>query len=98
MKTNVNRPHYPGSTQGREDIGKISNVALCTSISKVEEQISAFQRTEEISSEPTFTLEGKACRKHSENTVQRDEQGRFIVQLLFRDKVFKLGNSNVTAM
>lgn len=46
-----------GSTQPWEDVGKISTVALCTSLSKLEEQVSKFWRTEEIGSKTAFTLE-----------------------------------------
>ncbi|XP_022162437.1 uncharacterized protein LOC111028196 [Myzus persicae] len=87
----------PGSTQAREDINKASTVALCTSLSKLEEQVSKFWHTEEVGSKTAFTLEEKACREHFENTVQRDEQGRFVVQQPFRDKMKKLGDSKPTA-
>jgi len=62
-----------GSTQPREDTSKTSSVALCTSLSNLEEQVSKFWRTEVIGSKTAFTLEEKACREHFENTVQRDE-------------------------
>lgn len=51
-----------------------------------------FWRLEEIKIENVYTLEEKACKRHFELNVKRNNDGRFTVVLPFRD-VKNLGNS-----
>ncbi|XP_060854980.1 uncharacterized protein LOC132932621 [Metopolophium dirhodum] len=59
----------------------------------LEERIAKFWRLENIDKNTNYTLEEKACYDHFIKTVRRDETGKFIVQLPFREDISKLGNS-----
>jgi hypothetical protein len=48
---------------------------------------------EEVSKCYPYRVEEKECKQHFDNTVIRDKNGRFIVQLPFRDDTSKLGTS-----
>lgn len=65
---------------------------------RLEEKISKFWRSEEILPEESFSLEEKLCQRHFDNTVKRDQDGRFTVSLPFRDSVANLGESKDIAM
>ncbi|XP_022170758.1 uncharacterized protein LOC111034046 [Myzus persicae] len=64
----------------------------------IEEQIARFWRLEECYTQDTYTLEEKMCRSHFENTTTRGPDGRFIVQLPFRDSSVNLSDSYTTAL
>lgn len=59
----------------------------------LEHLVSKFWCLEEYESKNSYTLEEKACKNNFDNTVQRGDDGRFIVHLPFRDSVSELGNS-----
>jgi len=71
----------------------IMSFVACTNILRLEEKVSRFWQSEEISPENSYSLEEKLCRQHFENTVKRQESGRFTVCLPFRESVTKLGKS-----
>ncbi|KAF0713514.1 Integrase catalytic domain-containing protein, partial [Aphis craccivora] len=70
---------------------------ICLSTYQVEdnldERIAKFWRLENIDKNTNYTLEEKACYDHFTKTVRRDDKGKFIVQLPFREDISKLGNS-----
>jgi len=68
------------------------------SMRNLECQISKFWQSEEVVPEKTYTLEEKLCQRHFDTTVQRDQNGRFIVSLPFRDSVARLGESKEVAL
>lgn len=67
--------------------------AISYNDSILENLIPLFWRIEEFGGNDPYTIEEKACREHFDNTIARGNDGRFIVQLPFRDKVSNLGSS-----
>lgn len=57
---------------------------------KLDEQIAKFWRIEEYKA---YTTEEKACKKHFDKNTTRDNRGRFIVHLPFKENVSNLGDS-----
>jgi len=71
----------------------IMSFVACTDMLRLEEKVSRFWQSEEISPEKSYSLEEKLCRQHFDSTVRRQEDGRFTVCLPFRESVTKLGES-----
>jgi len=59
----------------------------------LEQSITKFWKLEEYESKSAHTKEEKECEAHFNKTINRDESGRFIVQLPFKVNAPKLGNS-----
>lgn len=79
----------------------IMSLVACTNQDdgiRLEEKISKFWQSEEILPEKSYSLEEKMCQRHFDNTVKRNEDGRFTVCLPFRDSVLKLGESKDIAL
>jgi len=64
---------------------------------RLEDQMAAFWRLEEVKYDHLCTLEERVCNQYFEENVRRDDNGRFIVLLPFRDK-FELGKSYDTVL
>lgn len=61
---------------------------------KFKEKISRFWQSEEITPEKSYTLEEKLCQQYFGITAKRDQDGRFIINLPFRETVINQGESN----
>jgi len=76
--------------------------SLCASVSNAEldDRLSKFWQMDNIqTSSKVYTLEESICERHFTNTVARNPQGRYIVQLpLKQDLINNLGNSRDTAL
>jgi len=65
----------------------------------LEGKIKAFWKMEEVSVKRNFTDEENACSKHFNNNVTRNEDGRFVVRLPFKDNYYRqLGNSYASTL
>lgn len=58
----------------------------------LEQSIAKFWKLEEYESKSVYTKEEKECDAHFNKHINRDESGRFIVQLPFKVNAPKLGN------
>jgi len=90
-----------GSVQGTVH-NKISVAHISTNLendeySDIEKLIKQFWQSEEYIGPTPYTIEEKACTEHFNNTVRREEGGRFVVQLPFRKNLSKLGKSYAIA-
>ncbi|XP_011169968.1 uncharacterized protein LOC105202970 [Solenopsis invicta] len=65
--------------------------------SQIQEQLERFWKLEEIEHSTPYTKEEQLCENHFVSTHQRDQDGRFIVQLPLKDKVSSLGESREIA-
>lgn len=63
----------------------------------LEERIDRFWRLENIDRKNS-TIEKKAYHAHFTRTVQRHENGKFVVHLPFKDEIAYLGNSYAIAL
>ncbi|XP_011879680.1 PREDICTED: uncharacterized protein LOC105568544, partial [Vollenhovia emeryi] len=63
------------------------------------EVLSRFWELEDIpcSSRSLLSTEHQACEDHFQSTHSRDENGRYVVRLPFKDSVSQLGNSKIKA-
>ncbi|XP_025407045.1 uncharacterized protein LOC112680993 [Sipha flava] len=59
----------------------------------LENVLQQFWLIENISDTPPYTIEERTCQEYFKNTVIRNNEGRFVVHLPFRDDVTKLGKS-----
>lgn len=65
----------------------------------LDEKIAKFWKVENVDKNTNYTLEEKTCYDQFIKTVRRDESGRFVVQLPFREEISnKLGNSYQSAL
>lgn len=69
------------TTQDKENVSKNPSIALCPNVpfnvSKFEEQVSKFWRTDEIGINTAYTQREKANYKHFKNTIQHEDTGKF---------------------
>ncbi|XP_060846165.1 uncharacterized protein LOC132925818 [Rhopalosiphum padi] len=79
----------------KSNLKETQNICLSTYQvdDNLDERIAKFWRLENIDKNTNYTLEEKACYDHFIKTVRRDETGKFIVRLPFREDISKLGNS-----
>eukprot|EP00102_Acyrthosiphon_pisum_P016908 XP_008188043.1 PREDICTED: uncharacterized protein LOC103310692 [Acyrthosiphon pisum] len=63
----------------------------------LEKLIKQFWQSDEYIGPIPYTIEQKACTAHLNNTVRREEGGRFVVQLPFRENRSQLGQSYAIA-
>lgn len=75
-----------------EDKGS-GNLCHLNTIQEIRDNLERFWKIEECLSTPNFTKEESECEDLFVNTAERDEQGRFTVQLPLRSNVDKLGES-----
>ncbi|XP_033218131.1 uncharacterized protein LOC117173600 [Belonocnema kinseyi] len=55
--------------------------------------IKRFWATEDLDHEPSKSRDDMSCEQHYIDNTRRDDAGRYIVRLPFRDKKFQLGES-----
>jgi len=65
---------------------------------QLEKQISNFWRLEELGKVECHNREEKQCIEHFEKTVTKGLDGRFIVQLPFKENPIKIGSSKAIAL
>jgi len=65
---------------------------------QLEKQMSNFWRLEELGKVECHCLEEKQCIEHFEKTVTKGLDGKFIVQLLFKENQIKIGSSKAIAL
>jgi len=65
---------------------------------QLERQISNFWRLEELGKVECHSLEEKQCIEHFEKTVTKGLDGRFIVQLPFKENPIKIGSSKAITL
>ncbi|XP_055715183.1 uncharacterized protein LOC129809402 [Phlebotomus papatasi] len=82
------------STQ-QEENSAVCNISTLASLNKTLRQ---FWELEEVSEEPTASLEQEAAEKHFETTHSRASDGRFVVKLPFRSNSQDLGDSRSKAL
>ncbi|KAK9702017.1 hypothetical protein QE152_g30218 [Popillia japonica] len=73
---------------------KFKNVQCNLSLNQ---QIAKFWELEEIPAQRRFSLEEQFCESHFKETTKRDDTGRFIVKLPFKQSVHNIGESEYTA-
>nr|CAI5856921.1 unnamed protein product [Callosobruchus analis] len=65
--------------------------------SDVQQQLTRFWEIEELGGAPALSYEEKMCEQHFDKTTVRNDDGRFMVSIPFKDDVNKLGDSRVLA-
>ncbi|XP_050527955.1 uncharacterized protein LOC126898049 [Daktulosphaira vitifoliae] len=81
----------PGCSQAYHSI---SYSAVIDHENQLENMLSKFWCLEEVGTAAPLTLEDKKCKEFFENTVKRDDVGRFMVYLPFKEgENYKLGES-----
>lgn len=65
---------------------------------ELEKQISNFWRLEELGKVEYHSLEEKQCIEYFEKTVTKGLDGKFIVQLPFKENLIKIGSSKTIAL
>ncbi|XP_062533633.1 uncharacterized protein LOC134202631 [Armigeres subalbatus] len=76
----------------------VVNVLCATDEDPLLKSIQRFFEQEELPEERVLTSEEEAIEEHFRSTYHRDEQGRFVVQLPFRESLNQLGDSRSLAM
>ncbi|XP_065094080.1 uncharacterized protein LOC135714625 [Ochlerotatus camptorhynchus] len=78
----------------------VSNVSLQsnTAVEDIEQRMHRFWQVEEVPDVPKLSTEEAACEAHFLSTYQRDETGRFIVKLPFKDNLPQLDNCRSLAL
>ncbi|XP_065094858.1 uncharacterized protein LOC135715573 [Ochlerotatus camptorhynchus] len=78
----------------------VSNVSLQsnTAVEDIEQRMHRFWQVEEVPGVPKLSTEEAACEAHFLSTYQRDETGRFIVKLPFKDNLPQLDNCRSLAL
>lgn len=98
QRPSVNGPIYQKTKLGWVVSGQVNkNISNrnCVSLfsssvqvnKQIEEQITKFWRLEECYTPDTYTLKEKTCRSYFEKTTVRGPDGRFTVQLPFKDSL-----------
>jgi len=82
--TNIKISCYASKVQENVDENKYENL---------EHLIQQFWRVEDYGQIKPYTKEEKVCEQHFEQNVSRNESGRFVVHLPFRENVSKLDKS-----
>lgn len=72
----------------------------CFLVSKlgVQDQLEKFWKIEEVTQGKLLSKEGEKCEDNFRKTTRRDQKGKFIVTLPFKENGSMLGNSAVTAL
>ncbi|XP_025191576.1 uncharacterized protein LOC112591858 [Melanaphis sacchari] len=72
-----------------------SNALFSTADSEptLENVLQRFWSIEDVSDPTPYTIEERTCQEQFKNTVSRNDEGRFVVHLPFRDDATKLGKS-----
>lgn len=74
-------------------------IVMClSSEERLDQQIQRFFDQEEVPETTVSTNEERAVEEHFRQTFRREEDGRFVVQLPFRDNIKLLGDSRQLAM
>ena len=60
--------------------------------------ISRLWELEKLPEKKHLSLEERRCEQHFDNTTKRKDDGRFIVEMPFREESFQLGQSKASAM
>ncbi|XP_062704294.1 uncharacterized protein LOC134286658 [Aedes albopictus] len=82
-----------------EDSGdEVVNVLCATNEDPLLKSIQRFFEQEELPEEKVQTSEEEAIEEHFSKTYRREEDGRFVVQLPFRESINQLGDSRSLAM
>lgn len=74
--------------------------ATTSIIDPIQEQVQKFWELEEVVRSPlnqVLSMEEKRCEEHFRNTYRRGDNGRFILELPFKENVNQLGESRVMA-
>ncbi|XP_058810347.1 uncharacterized protein LOC131675396 [Phymastichus coffea] len=74
-----------------------SSRASCNVV-KLDRLLERFWNIEDLDHEPLKSRDDVACERHYVENTQRDESGRYIVRLPFRDNKFELGHSRRQAL
>ncbi|XP_065094366.1 uncharacterized protein LOC135714877, partial [Ochlerotatus camptorhynchus] len=77
---------------------EVVNVLCATNEDLLLKSIQRFFEQEELPEEKVLTNEEQAIEDHFCKTYRRDEDGRFVVQLPFRESINELGNSRSLAL
>ncbi|XP_062556820.1 uncharacterized protein LOC134221646 [Armigeres subalbatus] len=81
-----------------ESEGEIVNVLCAVDEDPLLKSIQRFFEQEELPEEKEPSSEEQEIEEHFRETYRRDEEGRFVVQLPFRESIHQLGNSRSLAM
>ncbi|XP_022160980.1 uncharacterized protein LOC111027071, partial [Myzus persicae] len=82
-----------GTLRNKKSVTHISTNTENDEDSDIEKLIKQFWQSEEYIGPTPYTIEEKACTEHFNNTVRREEGGRFVVQLPIKKNCSKLGKS-----
>ncbi|XP_055527038.1 uncharacterized protein LOC129719672 [Wyeomyia smithii] len=69
-----------------------------TTVEDIERKMQQFWQTEEVPNVPKLSTAEIACEAHFLSTYQRNETGRFIVKLPFKENLSQLGNCRSLAL
>ncbi|KAJ8914829.1 hypothetical protein NQ315_014841 [Exocentrus adspersus] len=69
-----------------------------TKNTEIQEQLCKFWEVEEVDIRKPYSQEELLCEKHFSDNVTRDNDGRFVVAIPFKDNVERLGNSRDLAV
>lgn len=86
-----------GVIEGKSQIG-VSTISLVTTTEELNESMKRFWENEEIGSENTLSEEERYCVTHYEENTVRNEDGRYVVTIPFRENIIDLGNSRRGAL
>ena len=76
----------------------LANTSLIASSSCTEDLISKFWELESVHDKKHLSNEEKDCELHFDQTTNRRDDGRFVVELPFNEEIEKLGLSKAAAM
>lgn len=68
-------------------------ICMVASLEEIDERLQCFWELEEINGEKIWKPEEQECMEHFENTIARDEDGKYVVSLPFKKNASLLGNS-----
>lgn len=71
----------------------INQLCLFTTTEKIHSQMKKFWEIEEIDEDNNLTSEEHLCEDHYANTIERNEEGRYIVSLPLKENLSELGES-----
>jgi len=111
FKYNIQGPYFQETALGWIDVGKTSENRQDNSHDtcllaiqnendelSLDEKIEKFWKLEEFTTKQHFNSEEKLCQEHFEKHVTRDYDGRFIVNLPFKEIQSQLGDSYKLAL
>ncbi|KAI4480451.1 hypothetical protein M0802_014213 [Mischocyttarus mexicanus] len=81
------------------DTRQVTRAVRChTAVGSLHEQLEKFWRVEQAPENNIISREEELCEKHYANNTWRDESGKYVVRLTFRENVNQVGRSYTHAL